>query len=258
MSGAFCLGIDACSDLLDLAIIEGERVVAERRAEAAAAHCERLLPELAKLLEASGRPLDAIGLIGVTAGPGRFTSLRIGLATAQGLAVGLGARVVPVSVFDAVAHAIASSPDARETARLVVAVDAGPALQWMLYRSSASASSAAERFERIAGPGIAEPAALAAELALRAPNASSGDAPSDSGSPFLVAGSGAVRLAPILTRLAVAHQLVESPNLGRAAALIAWERRSAAIDPADLEPLYLRPTQAEERLSNAARAQARD
>ena len=86
----------------------------------------------------------------------------------------------------------------------------------------------------------------------------SGEPESLGASPLTVAGSGAVRLAPILTRLAVAHQLVESPNLGRAAALIAWERRSAAIDPADLEPLYLRPTQAEERLSNAARAQARD
>jgi tRNA threonylcarbamoyl adenosine modification protein YeaZ len=264
-SGALCLGIDACSDLLDLAIVEGARVVAERRAEAATAHCERLLPELASLLEMCGRRLNEIGLVAVTAGPGRFTSLRIGLATAQGLAVGLGVRVVPVSVFDASAHAIASMADASETPRLVVAIDAGPDLQWTLYRSSASAnanasasaSSASERFERIAGPGISEPEALATHLALRARDAQSADVSIDASAPFLVTGSGASRLAPILSRLAIPHRLIASPNLGRTAALIASERRSAAIDPADLEPLYLRPTQAEERLAHV-RANACD
>jgi tRNA A37 threonylcarbamoyladenosine modification protein TsaB len=166
-----------------------------------------------------------------------------------------------VSVFDAAAHAIASMTDARETPRLVVAIDAGPDLQWTLYRSSAnanaSASSASERFERIAGPGISEPEALATHLALRARDAQSADVSIDASAPFLVTGSGASRLAPILSRLAIPHRLIASPNLGRTAALIASERRSAAIDPADLEPLYLRPTQAEERLAHV-RANACD
>jgi tRNA threonylcarbamoyladenosine biosynthesis protein TsaB len=62
---------------------------------------ERLVPMLEELLAEAGvtwRDLDALG-VGI--GPGNFTGIRIGVATARGLALGLGIPAVGVSGFDA-------------------------------------------------------------------------------------------------------------------------------------------------------------
>lgn len=57
----------------------------------------RLLPSIAAALEAAGVDRRAVSLLAVTIGPGSFTGVRVGLATARGLAVGLGVPLAGVA-----------------------------------------------------------------------------------------------------------------------------------------------------------------
>jgi tRNA threonylcarbamoyladenosine biosynthesis protein TsaB len=59
-------------------------------------HAEELLPLLAELLDECGRSKDQISLVSANCGPGSFTGLRIGLATAKGLCQSLGIPLVGV------------------------------------------------------------------------------------------------------------------------------------------------------------------
>ncbi len=75
-------------------------------------YADALLPVVQRLLTQGGRRLDEVDAIGVTCGPGSFTGVRIGLATAKGLAWALGARLLPVSTLAAMAAALlADWPD---------------------------------------------------------------------------------------------------------------------------------------------------
>jgi tRNA threonylcarbamoyladenosine biosynthesis protein TsaB len=83
------------------------------------AHAETILPRLAALMAAAGIGFDAIGGIVVGVGPGGFTGLRVGLATAKTLAHGLGKPIVGMGTAAALAAA-AGVPDAT------VILPAGP------------------------------------------------------------------------------------------------------------------------------------
>lgn len=69
-------------------------------------HSERLMPLLDSILTESAVDREQIDAIAVAAGPGSFTGLRIGLATARGLAQGLGIPAVPVCTLEALADAV--------------------------------------------------------------------------------------------------------------------------------------------------------
>jgi len=74
--------------------------------EMARGQAEQLMPMLEEVLAAHGlawRDLDAIG---VGTGPGNFTGIRISVAAARGLALGLGIPAVGVSNFDAAAYGL--------------------------------------------------------------------------------------------------------------------------------------------------------
>lgn len=80
------LALDTTTEILHLALIQGERVWARRVLSGVGrGHSERLIPTLeAVMAEAGGTPRDLSG-VAVCLGPGGFTSLRIGVATAEGL-----------------------------------------------------------------------------------------------------------------------------------------------------------------------------
>ncbi len=90
-------GEPVCSPLPDAA-----------RLAAAPRHSAELLPLLAALLERAGAGWDDVGAIAVGVGPGTFTGLRIGVATARGLAQGLGVPLHPVSSLEALAAGLAA------------------------------------------------------------------------------------------------------------------------------------------------------
>ena len=82
------------------------------------AHCAQLVGALDSLLAAAGSGWDEVERIGVGAGPGTFTGIRIASSTAEGLRRSTGACVVPVSSLEALALPLA----ARGPGRPVVSV----------------------------------------------------------------------------------------------------------------------------------------
>jgi len=76
-----------------------EPLPAERRAS------EELLPALRRVLAAAGVSLEACDRVGVCAGPGSFTGLRVGLATGWGFGRARGIAVEAVSTLEAMAEA---------------------------------------------------------------------------------------------------------------------------------------------------------
>ena len=82
------LALDTTTEILHLALIRGERVWARRVLSGVGrGHSERLIPTLDELMiEAGAQPGELSG-VAVCLGPGGFTSLRIGVATAEGFGV---------------------------------------------------------------------------------------------------------------------------------------------------------------------------
>ncbi len=76
--------------------------MAEDVMEMARGQAEHLMPMIDGVLDDAGIAYDEIGLIAVTKGPGAFTGMRIGLATAKSLALALNVPIVGVCTFRAV------------------------------------------------------------------------------------------------------------------------------------------------------------
>jgi tRNA threonylcarbamoyladenosine biosynthesis protein TsaB len=108
MSGVV-LGFDtATPDTVVALAAEGEEELELRHAPAPGerpGHAAQLLPLAEALLERAGLRFADVRRIGVGVGPGTFTGLRIGVATARALAQGTGADVAPVSTLRALAAA---------------------------------------------------------------------------------------------------------------------------------------------------------
>ncbi len=97
------LAFDTSTSRGSLALVADERVLAEYTLESPASYLNRLLVGIEQLLADTGRTLSEVGLIVVSAGPGNFTGLRLGLATAKGLALAQGCPVVAINTLDALA-----------------------------------------------------------------------------------------------------------------------------------------------------------
>ncbi|OIO48931.1 MAG: tRNA (adenosine(37)-N6)-threonylcarbamoyltransferase complex dimerization subunit type 1 TsaB [Parcubacteria group bacterium CG1_02_41_12] len=84
----------------DIALIDDERVIKKKRIKSIRQHSEKLLKSIdALLLSAKSSLKDIQGIIAVK-GPGSFTSLRIGIATANALAFALGVGIAGVDKTD--------------------------------------------------------------------------------------------------------------------------------------------------------------
>jgi tRNA threonylcarbamoyl adenosine modification protein YeaZ len=90
------LVLDTSTPTVTAGLIEDRdepRLLAERTAVDAFGHAERLMPLVTEALDAAGRRLTDVNHIVVGLGPGPFTGLRVGIATAAALADGLGIPV---------------------------------------------------------------------------------------------------------------------------------------------------------------------
>jgi len=99
------LTIDTTTKVTALALNEGERLVGEGFLHTTKTHSERIIPMLDQLLTAAAWTLQELDMIGVVRGPGSFTGIRIGIATAQGLAQVLKLPLIAVVSLDALAWA---------------------------------------------------------------------------------------------------------------------------------------------------------
>jgi len=100
------LSLDTSTSQIGLALYDGWRVLAENFWLSKARHTVELAPAVEHLLTRSGFSLQEVEALGVALGPGSFTSLRVGLAFAKGLAFSRSLPLVGISTFDALAAAV--------------------------------------------------------------------------------------------------------------------------------------------------------
>lgn len=99
------LAVDTATTVASVALVKGEQLVAEEVLNIPQkTHSERLLPVLARVLAGAGVEIEEVDGIAVSAGPGSFTGLRIGLGTGKGLAQALNKPLVTVPTLDALAY----------------------------------------------------------------------------------------------------------------------------------------------------------
>ncbi len=96
------LGLDTSESPGSVALLEGTTLAVERALPEPLRHAECLLPTIEALLESSARTREELGRICVNLGPGSFTGLRIGLATAKGM--GQARRMELVGVDGTIAY----------------------------------------------------------------------------------------------------------------------------------------------------------
>jgi tRNA threonylcarbamoyladenosine biosynthesis protein TsaB len=178
-------------------------------------HSTALLTEIERAVAASGG-WEQVGRIAVGRGPGSFVGIRIGLATARGLAASTGLPVSGVCTLDALGRAMGGG---------LAVLDA--------RRGEVFAALYSAQGERLWEPLVAAPEALAERLAALS-------------SPLLAAGSGAVRF-----RQELADREVDIPDdadpLHRVAArhVCALAGTVGYGDGGSLDPIYLRPPDAQ-------------
>jgi tRNA threonylcarbamoyladenosine biosynthesis protein TsaB len=97
------LALDTSADSGSVALLDHDRLRGEYLFSGAQAHSERLLAMIDRLLADSGCSLADIDLIAVSLGPGSFTGLRVGISTAQGLALAAGKDLLGVPTLEAIA-----------------------------------------------------------------------------------------------------------------------------------------------------------
>lgn len=102
----FVLAIESAIAGGSISLLHGGEGVASRLGNSDISRAEDLLIEVRDLLNSTGISPGDLGLVAVSAGPGSFTGIRIGLATALGLKNGLGIEMRTVSVLEAMAASL--------------------------------------------------------------------------------------------------------------------------------------------------------
>ncbi|MCL6091656.1 MAG: tRNA (adenosine(37)-N6)-threonylcarbamoyltransferase complex dimerization subunit type 1 TsaB [Actinobacteria bacterium] len=226
------LAIETATGVLGCALFEDGNPVVSFSLVAQQRHAEVLMPAIDHICRFGGVAVGDIEAVAVDNGPGLFSGLRVGLATAYAIGSARHLPVVGVSSLDALAHnvhwregLVASVLDARRGE-----------VFWALYRGDGS------RLEQLRPPAVAAPDALADELAAlgqgTAPvSAALGERPG-----VLAVGDGAWRYRELL---ASAGAEVAGPGEMWPSALVvaelAWQYLSTQGRPEGLPaPVYLR------------------
>ena len=98
------LALDSSGLVASVALSEDENLIAEYTVQYKKTHSQTLLPMLQEICRMVELDLNTVDAVAVAAGPGSFTGLRIGSATAKGLAFALNKPVVPVPTVDGLAY----------------------------------------------------------------------------------------------------------------------------------------------------------
>ncbi len=239
------LALDTTTRHASAALVDDDRTIGLWSSDPARAHAEQLPLGLIEMIERAGGAgeagragpstslrageaggLNSVDVFAVAVGPGSFTGLRIGIATIQGLAFARGKKIVPVSALDALASSAAGKIEGRGEVVVAAWMDAHRGEVFSgLYRCHAGVARQP--------PTPIEDAAAGDPRTVLARWKSSGDRPA------ICAGDGAVVYRDLLPSGVV---VIPPAPLAEAVAWLGLGRALAGetIDPADVQPLYVR------------------
>lgn len=222
------LAVDTNSSAGSIALLKGRNLLAELNLDVPTTHSERLLSGIAYLLKILGMKSQDIEGYALAVGPGSFTGIRIGMGTIKGMAAAHDRPIVPVSNLEALAHKL-RVPQARLLCPMI------DARKNEIYAALYEVQS--RRLREIIPQGVYKPDRFFSLL------------PSQRVISFL--GSGAD-----LYRSQLQNYIRDKARFSRRSwyiayevALIGYEGLQAGLgkDFQEIEPLYLRKSQAEEQ-----------
>ncbi len=221
----YVLGIDTSTLIGGVALLKAGELVGEIVLNIRTTHSERLLPAVENLLAAAEVDLGSVGATAAVVGPGSFTGIRIGVATAKGFAYALGHPLVGVTTLEAYGWQFKSFSG--------IVVPLLDARRGLVYAQAFS------RAESLTEPGI-KPLAEVLEWCQREKT------------PCLFVGDGAYNYKEEIKKT-VELQALPPPAFGllrpAAAAGLGYERllRGERGDAFSLNPIYMRQTEAERK-----------
>ncbi len=227
------LAMDSAAGSVSAAVLEDERVLAEGTSNAGRNASTDLLPMVAFVLRTAGVRIGDVDLIACTEGPGSFTGLRIGIATAKGLALAAGKPLVGVSSLEA----LACNP-ARPGVTICPMIDAR---RNQVYAALFGADDRGN-LQRIRPDELADLACCLRGLV----------------GEVVFVGSGAARYAGDIRRLLSPaavfasdhHHLIRASTVGRLG--LRNYRQQGAVEPVRFMPRYLRTSDAEGKMARRA------
>lgn len=208
-----------------VAVSKGEELLCEVPFDAADTHSATLMPSIDSALKTAKTRIDEIDIFAVTIGPGSFTGLRIGLATAKAFAAVRRRPLVPVTSLEVLAAAF---PFAERDVLPLIDAHKGE-VYGALYSTRRGLP------EELVAPFSSKPEAIGELVVGRGP--------------FVICGTGLERYGDLLAQLladgGVAADAERSVPSAPLLARIAIEREPVPYeDLYSIEPLYIRPPDA--------------
>jgi len=98
------LSIDTSTDFCSLGLVQDDKLLVDYRADFKRAHAEKLIGAVENVLKSGSIELSQVDGIAISLGPGSFTGLRIGLATAKGFCFAENKKIIGINTLDALAE----------------------------------------------------------------------------------------------------------------------------------------------------------
>lgn len=219
------LGIESATELAGVAIGDGDGPRAVAFVTGLRRHGETLAPMVAHVLAQAELSLSDVEAVAVDIGPGLFTGLRVGIATAKGFAQGIGIGMIGVTSLELLAH---GAFDAGWPGPVLAAVDGR---RGEVFAATYRPGADREPLE-VAPPRRFSPEDLRDELAAR------------SAREVLAVGDGARRYAALISDVRGVHLAGPSLAAPLPASLVAMASQRLTVSPSAIRPLYLRDADA--------------
>ena len=225
------LAVDASTNVAGCAVLSEQKLIAEDLVNYKLKHSEKLMPAISSVMDSSGLDYGDLDVLAVTAGPGSFTGLRIGIAAVKGICQASGKKVIPVSTLEALAYNLLYT-----TGLICPLLDARRSQVYTaVFRSDGSG-----KLKRLSPDATMDPGDLDRLL----------DMLVQDGEKVYLLGDGMPVYGQLLTENKPDRNAVKPfQSLGHAAsvAACAQDHPEQAVDFHVLEPVYLRPSYAEEK-----------
>jgi tRNA threonylcarbamoyladenosine biosynthesis protein TsaB len=98
------LNIDTATELASVCLSNNEQILAEKENAIQKEHASFIHLAIQQAVEQAGKSLKEIDAVAVTAGPGSYTGLRVGMATAKGLCYALSKPLIAINTLEVMTH----------------------------------------------------------------------------------------------------------------------------------------------------------